>query len=115
VQRYPEVKKKRFVLEFKTSGLSAAAFCRRHPFSPVTLAAWRRRYPASAPEPASSPGVSSERWLSVALIPENASPSTTVGPYLLSTGPCSLSIPSGFDASEVRQLWELIQSTTPRP
>jgi transposase-like protein len=126
VQRYTQAKKKQFVLEFHRAGQSAAAFCRRHHISPVTLAAWRRRYPAAASSPhpateaapADSPGLPVQSWLSVTVIPQEEVPpskSVVAGPYVLSCGARSLTVPVGFDAREVRQLWELIHFAQPRP
>ena len=113
MRRYIETERQRIVRAFESSGLSAAAFCRRRGVSTVTLAHWRKRYPQSAT--ASTPVATRPApWLPVILTDAGSPPSLReASRYLMVCGDCRLEVPPGFAPGEVRQLWQLLAEGRP--
>lgn len=96
--------------------MSAAAFCRRHGMSTVSLANWRRRYiggEAAAIDGSTPASPRSPQWLPVMLSSAGPhSPAPCTGGYVLAGQDCRLEVPRAFDAAEVRELWHILLLNT---
>jgi len=92
------------------SGLSAAAFCRRHRLALPSFYAWRRKL-RQEPTPAEAAGAPSAdppvTFLPVLVRPEPAAPPPPLE-LLLPGGRC-LRIPPGFDPAALRDLLALLE------
>jgi Transposase len=110
MRRYPDSERRRIVRDFNSSGLSAAAFCRRRGVSTVTLANWRRRFAHGDVAAEMTDQVSRPSWLPVVISGEGSSPFARDVVYRMLCGECRLEVPSGFAPGEVRQLWEMLAS-----
>ena len=112
MRRYTDSQRQHIIRSFAASGQSAAAFCRQHGVSTVTLAQWRKRYGQSRQEPAAAPRPD-RSWLPVVITgPGDSSPAESRR-YVMSVGGCRLEVPAGFAPGEVAQLWQLLAGAAP--
>ena len=112
MRRYTDSQRQHIIRSFAASGQSAAAFCRRHGVSTVTLAQWRKRFGQARQEPVAASGMAPS-WLPVVITgPGDSSPAESRR-YVMSVGPCRLEVPAGFAPGEVAQLWQLLAGAAP--
>lgn len=107
-----------WVLKWEGSGLSQAAFCRRHRLSYGSFASWKRRLIArgvvgSAVEQTAAPALGGAAFVEVTR-PRNESPrherSASPEYELVLAGGHTLRLSGDFDASRVRALVEVLES-----
>ena len=106
MKRSSEVRRRRLVAQFDSSGMSLAAFCRKHSVSPASLYSWRRRYVESSTlEPAV---VSPPQWLPVEL--KAAETRLTPAAFVVEAAGMRLHLPSGFHEPEAAVLLRLVHA-----
>ena len=92
----------RIVEEFKASGLTSQEFATQRRLSVSTLRVWasrvRRRSEPEAPA----------QWVEVDLPPGGSSPGARRSVYQIALAGGVLSIPSGFDPAEVKELLTIL-------
>jgi len=92
----------RIVEEFKSSGLTSQEFATQHRLSVSTLRVWVSRVrKGSEPEPPA-------QWVEVNLPPSGSSPGSRRPVYQIALAGGVLSVPSGFEPAEVKELLSLL-------